>query len=255
MTDKNCDDVGSTFSRVCQNLVNLNDYLEEGNYNNSRYWQKKFSESVETIEPELDAFVKEIEEALHYADAGRIGPKQFEQLVKLHKGLKQFDFSGKRKKFVIPKQITDNAVKETLEEAIEDYQNECFDSSLVMCRRTYELILFNLYTNVERKRPVDVMGGTEYAKPLNELYKWFKEKYDKNTTVERAGIMTKWYGDEAAHVPKPEPSHSTRRERAEAALSETILLAKSMFLEFTALKNIDPDDEGLSVGRDNEGAV
>ena len=239
--------LGERLSDIGMSLYEMNEAIKKRESYAIKYRRDtKFPKSIELFQPDLDNFIGEVEESLRYADEGFITGKPLSYLLKLHKGLKQLDFSDRRKKFTVPADITDITVKEALEEAVEDYQNDCFDSTMAMCRKAYHLILHNLYTNREKKRPVIIGKNNEKLEmPLNELFKWFEKTFGENETVKKVGIIIKQLGDEAVHIPKPEPSRSTKGEQAATALSGAILLAKSMFLEFTELKNISSRNEGV----------
>ncbi|MEM0098009.1 MAG: hypothetical protein QXS47_00830 [Thermoplasmata archaeon] len=162
-------------------------------------------------------------------------------MLKFRKAIILLDFSGEKKEIKVPAEIKDKQIKETLEEAIEDFYNECFDSSMVMCRRAYELTLFNLYVNEEKKIPVKHSNNFEEPLSLSELYEWFKRKHGNSQIVEYAGKIVKSFGDEAAHVPKPQSSNSLKKDKARSVLNDTVFLTKGLFVEFPSLSNIVSD--------------
>ena len=234
--EKYYEKLGKSISSMGYHLQGMSVYLRKLDRDNLQHSRKMFESEIESSERYFDEFRKEIESALKYADGyakmypGRreLQYKTIPYLLKLRKAINQLDFSGERQKFKVPEQVTDGIIKETLEEATEDYQNECYDSTMVMCRRAYELMLRNLFINEERKKPVTLKNGNEYPMSLKELFEWFRDSHDDTDVVKLAGALVKQFGDEAAHVPKELLSPPVKSLMATSTLENTLLLVEKL---------------------------
>ncbi len=118
--------------------------------------------------------------------------------------------SFKFESFNIPEAIPAGEVRTDLEEAIKDYDNECFISAQVMCRRAYEGALRDKYKLVEGKDPQEdfncpnckctIRKNSEIS--ITKLHKWAVEKKIIHEKLQNVGFLIPEIGAGSAHPPK-----------------------------------------------------
>src|SRR2546427_5042139 len=99
-----------------------------------------------------------------------------------------------------------------LEEAIRDYDNGCYLSSLVLCRRAYEGALAEAYKSIEKKDPLEdveckhckaIIRAKSYM-GIGKLHNWAIEKKIINAKLKQVGFLISDIGAGGAHPPLEE---------------------------------------------------
>ncbi len=136
--------------------------------------------------------------------------------------------------FDIPEEIPMTEYRFDLEEAIKDFDNGCFISSLVLCRRSYEGALVALYKTKNKKDPVEETKCRHCAKVIRDksymgiarLHNWAIE--DKNITekLKQVGFLLTDMGAGAAHPPLAEFPRD--KEMARLGITATLALLKEI---------------------------
>jgi len=140
----------------------------------------------------------------------------------------------KIKSFEIPNELPMNESRIDLEEAIKDYDNGCFISCLVLCRRSYEGALLELFRSKEKKDPIEVRKckkcnnelGRSYIGIVN-MHNWAINKGYINNKFKSIGILISDLGAGGAHPPLQEFSRD--KEVARVSIVTLIVLLKSIY--------------------------
>jgi hypothetical protein len=137
--------------------------------------------------------------------------------------------------FEIPKEIPANESRLDLEESIKDYDNECYPSALVMCRRAYEGALVEAYKSIEKREPVDevrcnscknVIRNKSYI-GISKLHSWAMERGLVTEKLRQLGFLVSDIGAGGAHPPL---MHFPRdKEIARLGITATITLLKQLY--------------------------
>ena len=115
------------------------------------------------------------------------------------------------KSFEIPKEIPMIEYRFDIEEAVKDFDNGCFISSLVLCRRAYEGALVALYKSKEGKEPIEERickrcknsVGESYV-GISNLHKWAINNKIITDKLKSVGFLLTDIGAGAAHPPLSE---------------------------------------------------
>lgn len=115
----------------------------------------------------------------------------------------------KEKSFEIPDKIPMSENRLDLEEAIKDYDNGCWISSLALCRRAYEGALYSLYKLVSGTEPYEKYTCPNCKSTLREkayfgitkLHSWAIEQGYVTERLKQWGFMQSDMGAGAAHSP------------------------------------------------------
>ncbi|MDG6943364.1 MAG: hypothetical protein JRM94_04745 [Nitrososphaerota archaeon] len=136
--------------------------------------------------------------------------------------------------FEIPAEIPMTEYRFDLEEAIKDYDNGCFVSSLVLCRRAYEGALAESYKNLEKKEPKEdvrcpnckaVIRTNSYM-GISKLHNWAIKKGIVTERLKDVGFLVTEMGAGAAHPPLVDFPRDP--ELAKLGITATIALLKEM---------------------------
>ncbi len=119
------------------------------------------------------------------------------------------DLKNSEKSLEIPKEIPMNEQRLDLEEAIRDFDNGCYLSSLVLCRRAYEGCLVEAYRSMMKTDPLeDVIckhcKSTIRAKSymgIGKLHHWAIENKLITDKLKQVGFLVSDIGAGGAHPP------------------------------------------------------
>lgn len=134
----------------------------------------------------------------------------------------------------IPKEITNSEVCLDLEEAINDFQNKCFFSCLVMCRRAYEGALGEKYRKIEGKEPStqiickhckNIVRSNIFL-GIADLHKWAIDKNVISNKFSNIGYLIPSISSGGAH---PTENFPRDTEVANLVLNTTITLLKLVY--------------------------
>lgn len=170
--------------------------------------EKKHTERLEKIK-ELETFWPELE-------------IEFEDL-KLN--IRSFD---------IPEEIPITEYRLDLDEAIKNFDNGCFVSSLVLCRRAYEGALVEFFKTKEKKIPIEniICKGCKIVikkgvyKGITKLHKWAIENNLVTDRLRQVGFLLTDMGAGAAHPPLTQ--FPRNKELARLGITATIALLKEL---------------------------
>lgn len=134
----------------------------------------------------------------------------------------------------IPAEIPYTDVRFDLEESVHDYQNGCFLSSIVMCRRAYEGALISKYKQIENKDPVKQIICKHCKNTVRdkvffsivELHNWAIEKKIISEKFKEVGFLVPNLGAGGAHPTESFPRDS---EVANIAITTSIALLKQIY--------------------------
>ncbi len=139
-----------------------------------------------------------------------------------------------RSDFKIPEEIPPSDILLDLEEAIVDYQNHAFLSTLVMCRRAYEGAVISKYKQLEKKEPTKqivcknckniVKNNVFFG--IVELHQWAVEKKVISEKFKDIGFLIPNLGAGGAHPTQSFPRDS---EVANIVITTTISLLKQIY--------------------------
>jgi hypothetical protein len=138
--------------------------------------------------------------------------------------------------FEIPTEIPVTEARIDLEEAIRDYENGCFISAIVLCRRAYEGALVETYISIEHKDPVEearcksckaVLAPKRHL-GITNLHKWAIEKGIIDEKFRQAGHLLSDLGAGGAHPPLKEFPRD--KEVAKLEIMTTITLLKLIYV-------------------------
>jgi len=132
--------------------------------------------------------------------------------------------------FEIPQEIPFNDIRLDLAEAIKDFDNGCFLSAQIMCRRAYEGALREKYKEIEGKEPQEdfrcpsckniIRKNSELS--VTKLHKWAVEKKIIHEKLQNIGFLIPEVASGSAHSPKePFPRD---RQIAKLAIEATFAL-------------------------------
>ena len=134
----------------------------------------------------------------------------------------------------IPSEIPYTDLRFDLEESIRDYQNGCFLSSIVMCRRAYEGALISKYKQVENKEPIKQMICKHCKNVIRdklffsivELHNWAIENKIISDKFKEVGFLVPNLGAGGAHPTESFPRDS---EVANIAITTSVALLKQIY--------------------------
>lgn len=136
--------------------------------------------------------------------------------------------------FEIPEEIPMTEYRFDIEEAIKDFDNGCFISSLVLCRRAYEGALVVLYKSKEGKEPIEeikckhcknIIRDKAYM-GITKLHNWAIDKKTITDKLKQVGFLLTDMGAGAAHPPLVEFSRD--KEMARLGITATLALLKEI---------------------------
>ena len=137
------------------------------------------------------------------------------------------------KSFEIPEEIPINEIRLDLEEAIRDYENGCYTSALVMCRRAYEGALIEAYKSRNGKLIEEIkckncksIIGKKYV-GIAKLHKWAINTGLVTEKLKSVGFLVSDIGSGAAHPPLKEFPRD--KEIARLGITATITLLKQIY--------------------------
>jgi len=147
------------------------------------------------------------------------------------------DLKIKTKNFEVPSEIPINESRLDLEEAIRNYDNGCYLSALVMCRRAYEGALAEIYKSETGGEPLEevrckhcnnVIRGKSYM-GISKLHNWAMKNGLITEKLRQIGFLVPDLGAGAAHPPlKYFPRD---KELAKLGIIATITLLKEVYTQ------------------------
>lgn len=175
-----------------------------------------FRKSIKLLELELHRLAKfeeekKISETLAFLDDAKKGAKDIltflEEFQKVLIDLEVAATSFDRSSFEVPPEIPIGEIRSDLEEAIKDYDNGCFASSQIMCRRAYEGALREKYKEIEGKEPKEDFNCPYCKKRIRKdvemsvtkLHKWAVEKKVIHEKLQNVGFLIPELAAGAAH--------------------------------------------------------
>lgn len=135
--------------------------------------------------------------------------------------------------FEIPKDLPMTEYKADIDEAIKDFDNECFISSLVLCRRAYEGALVALY-RAKKGEPVEevrckscdnIVRSKAYM-GIAKLHNWAIESGIITEKMKQVGFLLTDMGAGAAHPPLTE--FPRNKEMARLGITATLALLEEI---------------------------
>lgn len=140
----------------------------------------------------------------------------------------------KIRSFDIPEEIPMTEYRLDLEEGIKDFDNGCFISSLVLCRRAYEGALVTLYRSTNGEEPVEdfkckncsnLIRAKAYM-GIAKLHKWAIDNRIISEKLKQVGFLLTDMGAGAAHPPLAEFPRD--KELARLGITATLALLKEI---------------------------
>lgn len=136
--------------------------------------------------------------------------------------------------FEIPEEIPMTEYRLDLEEAIKDYDNGCYISALVMCRRAYEGALVELFRLQNKKDPVEEIKCKHCKSTIKEkaylgisnLHDWAIKNSFVTNRLKQVGFLLTDMGAGAAHPPLT--SFPRDKELAKLGITATLALLKEI---------------------------
>lgn len=238
---------------IISNLRDSIEYLRK--YNSNKFYKRKyestskklnrfykfFKAKLESLEKEsLDEKIKKLDEYMSVL----LSEKKYDKKLSTIQQLELFwpeleiefeDLKIKTKSFDVPSEIPINESRLDLEEAIRNYDNGCYLSALVMCRRAYEGALAEIYKSKTGEEPLEeirckhcnnVIRGKSYI-GISRLHKWAIEKELITEKLKQIGFLVPDLGAGAAHPPLKRFSRD--KEIAKLGLTVTITLLKELY--------------------------
>lgn len=136
--------------------------------------------------------------------------------------------------FEVPEEIPITEYRLDLEESIKDFDNGCFISSLVMCRRAYEGALVTVYKAKNRKEPIEeikckscknVIRDKAYI-GIAKLHDWAINNSLVTDKLKQVGFLLTGIGAGAAHPPLTQFHRD--KEMARLGITATLALLKEI---------------------------
>ncbi len=136
--------------------------------------------------------------------------------------------------FDIPKEIPMTDSRLDLEEAIKDFDNGCFLSAIVLCRRSFEGALVEIYKIKTGKEPIEdfkcekcgyIIKKDSYM-GIAKLHKWAIKNKIINEKFKSIGFLLTDIGSGGAH---PLKDFSRDPEIARVSITTTIALLKEIY--------------------------
>ncbi|MDD5095927.1 MAG: hypothetical protein PHY95_00210 [Candidatus ainarchaeum sp.] len=145
------------------------------------------------------------------------------------------DIKTKPRIFEIPISIPMTEARIDLEEAISDYDNGCFISALVLCRRSYEGALVEAYKDIENHEPIHELScknckatiRKEAYLGITNLHTWAISKGLVNDRLKSFGFLISELGAGGAHPPMKEFPRD--REIAKLTITSVIALLNQLY--------------------------
>ncbi len=136
--------------------------------------------------------------------------------------------------FEIPEEIPMTEYRLDLEESIKDFDNGCFISSLVMCRRAYEGALVNLYKSKTGKEPIEEVKCKNCKATIRDksymgiakLHDWAIQNGFVTDKLKQVGFLLTDMGAGAAHPPLTQFPRD--KDMAKLGITATIALLKEI---------------------------
>lgn len=136
--------------------------------------------------------------------------------------------------FEIPEEIPMIEYRFDLEEAIKDFDNGCFISSLVLCRRAYEGALVALYKFKNKKDPIEDIKCKHCKNQIRDnaymgiakLHGWAIDNKIITDKLKQVGFLLTDMGAGAAHPPLAEFPRD--KEMARLGITATLALLKEI---------------------------
>jgi len=136
--------------------------------------------------------------------------------------------------FDVPEEIPITEYRLDLEEAIKDFDNGCFVSSLVLCRRAYEGALVEAYKAKEKREPFGEIKCMHCGKIIRDkayfgiakLHEWAIKNGLVTEKLKQVGFLVTDIGAGAAHPPLTEFPRD--KELAKLGIIATITLLKEL---------------------------
>lgn len=136
--------------------------------------------------------------------------------------------------FEVPEEIPMTEYRLDLEEAIKDFDNGCFISSLILCRRAYEGALVSLYKSKTGNDPIEEMTCKHCKNVIRDksymgiakLHGWAIENHYITDKLRQVGFLLTDMGAGAAHPPLTEFPRD--KEMARLGITATLALLKEI---------------------------
>lgn len=137
--------------------------------------------------------------------------------------------------FEIPEEMPMTEHRLDLEEAIKDFDNGCFISALVCCRRAYEGALVQMYKSKTAKEPQEDVKCQHCKKTLRsnaymgitKLHNWAIENKIVTERLRQVGFLVTDMGAGAAHPPLKDFPRD--KELASLGITATLALMKEIY--------------------------
>jgi len=223
-------------------------------YRSNSYYKEKYDQSVLTLNRNYKFFkskclksknptlVKNLGQ-LHGSMEILLSEKKYDEKLSTIKDLERFwpdielniiDETPVTSGFEIPKEIPQNEQRLDLEEAIKDYDNGCYPSCLVLCRRSYEGALANMFKSITKTEPIqddlcpkcNKKIRTRYM-GITKLHNWALKEKLITEKLKSVGFLTADLGAGGAHPPLFDFPRNP--EIAKLGILATITLLKEIY--------------------------
>lgn len=243
------------FSQLFEQIKKIKSVLSSlTKYKGNQNYKKKLSELTlklnkqfrflkaklnKTNEPALNEKFKKVEQTINLL----LGNSKIGDKLNAIKELELFwpeievEFENLRlniRSFDIPSEIPMTEYRLDLEEAIKDFDNGCFISSLVLCRRAYEGALVEAYKIKEKKEPIEEIKCKNCKVTIREkayfgiskLHEWAIKNDLVTDRLKQVGFLLSDMGSGAAHPPLTDFKRD--KEIARLGITATITLLKEL---------------------------
>lgn len=239
----------SSINKVKESIIKLQKYKSNVHYKKIYETDIKnlnreytfFKEKIKKISKDsLHTKIKEVDSLVHNIMNQHILDKKMSSIEKLELLWPQLeiefmDYKSFSNTFEIPKEIPMNEQRLDLEEAIRDFNNGCYISSLVLCRRAYEGALAETYKLVTHGTPIeDVLcphcnkkiRGQSYM-GIGKLHSWAIKNKIISEKLKQVGFLISDIGAGGAHPPLEEFPRDL--EIAKLGITATVTLLKQIY--------------------------
>lgn len=245
------------FSQLWETISNIRNAIKKlEKYKGNQHYKKQLETCIADLnrayrflkhkvikanKPSLNDKFKDIEDAINTLLSGKSNNTEKLSIIKtleLFWPELEIEFENLKlniSNFEIPSEIPMTECRLDLEEAIKDYDNGCYLSSLVLCRRAYEGALISLYKTKTKKDPVEaikcrncqcVIRDKAYI-GIGKLHSWAIENNFVTEKLKQVGFLVSDIGAGGAHPALID--FPREKEIAKLGITATITLLKEIY--------------------------
>jgi len=203
---------------------------------NFRFLKAKLNK---TNEPNLNDKFKKVEETINLVLGNASVDEKLDSIKELELFWPEIEIEFENLKlnirsFDIPEEIPMTEYRPDLEEAIKDFDNGCYISSLVLCRRAYEGALVETYKIKEKKEPFEELKCKNCKVTIRQkayfgiskLHGWAIKEGMVTDRLKQVGFLLSDMGSGAAHPPLTDFKRD--KEMSRLGITATIALLKEL---------------------------